>query len=115
CVAGTAPCSVMQICDETHARCTAASCTHPDMDGDGHTATSCGGDDCDDTDPHRFPGNTEVCLTTMVSVDGGAPVLTRTDPASGLDPTHDEDCDPTTYANGATGDGDHDGDMAIDA
>jgi hypothetical protein len=33
----------------------------PDDDGDGHTACSCGGTDCDDTDPKRYPGNTEIC------------------------------------------------------
>lgn len=54
--------------------------TAPDADGDGHGASNCLsearvplGDDCDDADPHRFPGNREVC-----------------------DPGHDEDCNPDT-------------------
>ena len=54
------------------------SCTHvaPDADGDGRRDASCAGptgplgDDCDDADPNRYPGNAEVC-----------------------DPEHDEDCD----------------------
>lgn len=46
-----------------------------DADGDGHVAREWGGDDCDDTDPDRFPGNTEV-----------------------PDSDHrDEDCDPSTF------------------
>ncbi|MBK7152279.1 MAG: putative metal-binding motif-containing protein [Sandaracinaceae bacterium] len=49
-----------------------------DADGDGFLSISCGGNDCDDEDPHRFPGNIEVC-------DDG---LTR---------QRDEDCDPTTF------------------
>lgn len=32
-----------------------------DEDGDGSYAMSCGGDDCDDTDPRRFPGAAELC------------------------------------------------------
>ena len=59
-----------------------------DVDGDGHISVECeGGDDCDDADAARFPGNPEVC------------------DAYG----HDEDCNPTTY--GAT---DADGDGFID-
>ena len=54
-----------------------------DSDGDGHRAASCGGDDCDDTDPHAYPGNPETC------------------DAAG----HDEDCDPATLGP----DADHDG------
>ncbi|MFO0682232.1 MAG: MopE-related protein [Sandaracinus sp.] len=59
-----------------------------DEDGDGHRAASCGGDDCDDADAARYPGNTESC-----DPDG-----------------HDEDCDPTTV-----GPRDADGDGATDA
>ena len=59
-----------------------------DADGDGHDAIIHGGDDCDDNDANRFPGNVEVA-----------------DPAN-----HDEDCDPTTF-----GSRDQDGDGFIDA
>lgn len=44
-----------------------------DADGDGHASIAHGGADCDDRDRNRYPGNTEVG-----------------------DPSHDEDCDPTT-------------------
>jgi hypothetical protein len=78
-------------------------CAHPDMDGDSHCAIGCGPtcDDCDDNDANRYPGNTEVCLydaTTMMRTN----------------PTHDEDCDPTTFANPTTHDGDRDGDGFVD-
>jgi hypothetical protein len=55
-----------------------------DADGDGSLDVVCGGDDCDDGDPNRFPGRTEVCDTS----------------------NRDEDCDDTTFgARDADGDG----------
>lgn len=97
-------CNGLESCDDNFCRlglppqcddgieCTVDSCAHlengcrfvpPDEDGDGHYDASCRGpddsplgDDCDDEDPNRFPGNEEVCLTSA--------------------PDHDEDCDPQT-------------------
>ncbi len=81
CVAASAPCP--GTCDEAMDRCTSA-CSDPDADGDGARSVACGGGDCDDADPERFPGNTEVCDTRM----------------------HDEDCDPSTFGfRDADGDG----------
>ena len=81
CVPGAPPC-VAERCNESAGTC--AECE--DADGDGHEALHCGGDDCDDADPDRFPGAVEVC-------DGD-----------------DEDCDPSTV-----GDQDNDDDGAIAA
>lgn len=55
-----------------------------DKDGDGHASIGTGGDDCDDSDPNRYPGNTEVCDLSA----------------------HDEDCD---YSTSGVLDTDHDG------
>ncbi len=84
CVPGAPPC-VAGGCDEVESACT-VDCA--DDDGDGHLAAACGGDDCDDSDADRYPGNVEVC-----------------DEAG-----HDEDCDPTTF-----GGRDVDGDSFEDA
>lgn len=62
-------------CDEEQRFCRIECGTAPDADGDGHIAVACAGDDCDDEDPNRFPGNTEVC-----DADG-----------------HDEDCNLETF------------------
>lgn len=66
------------------------ACVAPpdDCDGDGHASIARGGDDCDDQDPRRYPGNVEIAND------------------------RDEDCDPTTIAGR---DGDRDGDGFIDA
>lgn len=58
CVAGAPPCDEGR-CDEARRRC--LGCDVPDADGDGHAAIACGGDDCDDGDADRFPGNVETC------------------------------------------------------
>jgi hypothetical protein len=79
-----------QMCNELAQRCVSDCTRDPDADHDGHRDIACGGDDCNDADPNEYPGHQEVC-----------------DPAN---PTHDEDCDFTTYANPRTHDGDMDGD-----
>jgi hypothetical protein len=74
-------------CDEANDRCLTGCDLRPDEDGDGHDSIACGGDDCDDDDPDRFPGNPEDCD----------------------EQGHDEDCDPATV-----GDQDADGDGFVD-
>ena len=48
----------VDFCDED-----ASMCTHLilDDDMDGEASRRCGGNDCDDSNPNRYPGNTEVC------------------------------------------------------
>ncbi len=70
----TPSCMPTQTCDETTDECI-TDCDNPDADGDGARAASCGGADCDDADPLRFPGATEVCDAE----------------------NRDEDCDPATF------------------
>ena len=73
--ASAPPCGAGLRCDETMAACVSDCAVERDADGDGHDAAACGGDDCNDDDPNRYPGNPEVC------------------DAAG----HDEDCDPGTF------------------
>lgn len=80
CVPGEPPCSAGS-CDEDADDC-GEGCE--DADGDGASAASCGGTDCDDENPNRFPGATEVCDAMNV----------------------DEDCDERTFGvRDADGDG----------
>ncbi len=67
-----------------------------DADGDGVESTACGGTDCDDDDPDRFPGNRERCFGELR--DGSPAAM------------HDEDCNPCTVA-GVAPDGDADADL----
>ena len=88
CVAPVMRCQEEQICDELLRRCLTECSVTEDADGDGSRAVECGGNDCDDSNPSRFPGNTEVC------------------DLEGLD----EDCDPMTFGfRDADGDGSPDG------
>ncbi|MBI4703282.1 MAG: putative metal-binding motif-containing protein [Deltaproteobacteria bacterium] len=50
----------------------------PDADGDGHANAACRGDDCDDLDPERNPGQEESCNGIDDDCDG------KTDDAPGL-------------------------------
>jgi hypothetical protein len=84
CVQGPAPCSSGFACNEATDRCE-LNC---DADGDGVLSIRCGGADCDDNDPLRYPGAIEVC-----DPDG-----------------RDEDCNDRTV-----GDRDADGDGFISA
>ncbi|MFK7984967.1 MAG: putative metal-binding motif-containing protein [Sandaracinaceae bacterium] len=54
-----------------------------------HNRISCGGADCDDTDPRRYSEGAEIC--------------------AGEGATLDEDCDPTTLAGDGEADNDNDG------
>jgi len=84
CMRSEEACLKTQVCDEDGQRCITVCDGDPDADGDGSDALECGGDDCDDSDGNRFPGNPEVCDKEDL----------------------DEDCDPTTFGDR---DGDHDG------
>jgi hypothetical protein len=62
----------------------------PDADGDGHAASRCGGDDCDDTDPAIHPGgpdlNAVVGRWRDESLAPSQPGDERIDPALVVDP-----------------------------
>lgn len=88
CLSGNSDvCPARFTCNEDTESCE-SDCSQEDVDGDGALAIECGGTDCDDTNPARFPGNPEVCDVMNL----------------------DEDCDPTTF-----GFRDADGDLTADA
>jgi hypothetical protein len=64
------PCGEDELCNEAERRCEGAVCVgDADADGDGSDSLACGGDDCDDDDPGRYPGNPEVCDPEGVDED----------------------------------------------
>ena len=67
-----------------------------DADRDGHYATSCGGDDCDDTSALRHPGLAEVCGN---GIDDDCRTVTPDDART----TYYIDCDRDTYAGSTSG------------
>ena len=77
CVYLAAPCLSGQTCDEDSARCLTDCDLDGDADDDGVPSMDCGGLDCDDSDPDRYPGATELCDSEHV----------------------DEDCDPSTVGS----------------
>ncbi len=52
---------VTDTCAEATKTCTHTPTTGLDVDGDGHLALGCGGDDCDDKDPTVYKGALELC------------------------------------------------------
>lgn len=73
CVADPEPvCGAGERCNEDTDACLVGGC---DADMDGVDSVECAGTDCDDEDPNRFPGNTEICDAD----------------------DRDEDCDATTF------------------
>ncbi len=84
CIAATlVPCPDGVPCNEALGICGAECSVDADQDGDGHDSIVCGGDDCDDFDATRFPGNPEIC-----DAEG-----------------HDDDCDPRTLGDDDDADG----------
>ena len=69
CVQGTGPCGKDGKCFEREKSCKAPC---EDKDGDGYEAMHCGGDDCDDNNPKRSPGNKEVCDSKGIDEDCNA-------------------------------------------
>jgi hypothetical protein len=96
-----------------------------DSDGDGQNDASCGGDDCDDSDPLVFDGASERCNNLDDDCDGtpdeGAPdadgdaVCDAFDVCAGDDATGDTDgdavCNDLDVCDGDDASGDSDGDF----
>ncbi|MFO0684058.1 MAG: MopE-related protein [Sandaracinus sp.] len=89
----TDPCTT-DTCDPTTGCAHASVLVDADHDTFFAITPSCGGDDCDDTNPNAFPGAPEVCgATSDLNCDGQA----------GAMPTWYRDCDGDNYAASTTG------------
>lgn len=77
CVSADEPACEVDRCDEEMRRCLTDCDLMGDMDMDGAISMMCGGADCDDSDPGRFPGNEELCdgmdQDCDASIDEGCP------------------------------------------
>ncbi len=81
-------------------------CSCRDEDADGSYSADCGGDDCDDADPDRFPGQEEACNGIDDDCDGGVG-----DEEADLDSDGDLACETDCDDTDPTVEGiDHDGD-----
>lgn len=85
-------CDEGEVCSARTGTCSLVGC---DEDGDGHDSLACDGDDCDDGDFNRYPGNLEVCINDDNEPDA--------DTAE-----HDEDCDSATLGDDYDRDGYYD-------
>lgn len=94
---------------KTNNNLNASGIKYSDLDNDGHTAASEGGDDCDDLNPYVNPGVNEKCKEyNLLSGDDGKLYVWNSSLA-------DEDCDYCTVASkGSFSDGDLDKDGLID-
>jgi|GEM_PF-1807528 len=83
------------------------ACSCRDTDADGHYALDCGGQDCDDSRPTRFPGAVEQCDGLDTDCDGALPADEQDADADG-DLACQSDCDdddPTRQGLDFDGDG----------
>ncbi len=98
-------------CDDNDACTTADTCSNGncqgtplDADSDGHVSESCGGDDCDDSNPNvnpdvfEGPAGDALCSDT---IDNDCDGLTDLDDEACGDCNNDSDCDDSNVCNGA--------------